>query len=174
VSTSGPSSDGSKEELEELDEGAIIAHQAAPHPPQRRARVADESRSIVIAEEAAQPASRPYRADRGEATVVIRDRRDLDRARKKILAELHGKPAVPRAVWLGLVFAAFAIVGSLVIVWVRAPRAELTNVVAPSEFAAEMKPALAPAPSAPASRAELPTPQISLEQLPLERKRRSR
>lgn len=167
---------GNSEELEELDEGAIIAHQAAPHAPQRRARVADESRSIVIAEQANAPASRPYRADRGEATVVIRDRRGLDAARRKILAELHGRNGVPRAVWYGLAFAVFAIAGSLFIVWLRTPRSdELVKVVAPSEAVPEVKATPAPATSAGASLTnELPTPKISLEELPLERRPRRR
>lgn len=106
--------------------------------------------------------------------MVIRDRRDLERARKEILAELHGRPGLPRAVWLGLAFAVFAIAGSLGIVWVRAPRAELTKVVAPSELAADIKPPAAQAPSSARSLPELPTPQVSLEELPLERPRRQK
>ncbi|MGC4092419.1 MAG: hypothetical protein QM756_31990 [Polyangiaceae bacterium] len=167
-----PSPDGSKEELEELDEGAILSHQAAPHAPQRRAQVAvSDERSVVIAEGASRPGSRPYRADRGEATVVIRDRRDLQRARRQILAELSGKQPLPRAVLIGAGVAVFAIVGALVIVWLRAPSAELTKVVAPSELVTEIKPP-PPAQSVAAPKAELPTPKISLEELPLERPRR--
>jgi hypothetical protein len=171
------SSQGNSEELEELDEGAIIAHQAAPHAPQRRAQVADESRSIVIAEEASQPASRPYRADRGEPTVVIRDRRSLDAARRKILAELHGRQGgLPRAVWFGIAFAMFAIAGSLFIVWLRTPRNdELVKVVAPAQVVHEVK--VSPAPvttTSPSLSSELPTPKISLEELPLERRPRRR
>jgi hypothetical protein len=170
------SSQGNSEELEELDEGAIIAHQAAPHAPQRRAQVADESRSIVIADEASQPASRPYRADRGEPTVVIRDRRSLDAARRKILAELHGPQGLPRAVWFGIAFAMFAIAGSLFIVWLRTARSdELVKVVAPAQVVHEVKVAPAPATTTSASlSSELPTPKISLEELPLERRPRRR
>ncbi|MFZ5892208.1 MAG: hypothetical protein ACOY0T_14215 [Myxococcota bacterium] len=175
MSRSRQSPSSSPDELEELDEGAIIAHQAAPHSPQRRAQVADEARSVVISEQAAAPASRPYRAERAEATVVVRDRRGLERARRKILADVHGKRGVPRAVWFGIAFAAFAITASLVIVWVREPRGEIVKVVAPTELAAEMKPSVLPDPSAkPTFNTELPTPKISLEELPLERRPRRR
>ena len=174
MSRSRSSSNGS-EELEELGEDAIIAHQAAPHSPQRRANVADEARSVVISETANQPASRPYRAERAAATVVVRDRRALETARRQILAEVRGDSGVPRAIWLGVVVAVFAIVAALVVVWVRTPRGDVVQVVAPSDTAVDAKRAAVPSiPPTAAPSSEPSTPKISLDELPVERRPRRR
>lgn len=171
------SSSNGSEELEELGEDAIIAHQAAPHAPQRRAHVADEARSVVIAESVSQPASRPYRAERAEPTVLVRDRRALSAARHEILSDLRGDGGIPRAIWFGVIVAVLAIAAALVIVWVRTPGGDVVQVVAPPKAEPELKAAAAltvSPPAAPAPSSEPAPPKMSLEELPLEPRPRRR
>lgn len=137
--------------------------------------MADEARSVVISEAANQPASRPYRAERAAATVVVRDRRGLEAARRQILAEVRGESGVPRAIWFGVAVAVFAIVAALVVVWMRTPGGDVVQVAPPSDTAAEMKRAAAPAAAPTAAPSSEPsTPKISLDELPVERRPRRR
>lgn len=166
------------EELEELGDDAIIAQQTEAHLPQKRIVVADESRSVVISEEA--PASRPlrkYRVERGEPTLVIRDRNSLEDFRKK-LAEKQRKYRNKRRapyLWAGVALAAFAMGGVLTLVLMRG---EDTAPLGTQFGAARMATAsrverIAPQPpkAAPREVEEAP-PQVKLEELPVERPRR--
>ncbi|MEP7051373.1 MAG: hypothetical protein ABJB12_13520 [Pseudomonadota bacterium] len=81
------------EDLEELGDDAIIAQQTEAHAPRPRTNVSEESRSVVITDQPrrhdTQPPSGMPRAPsvpRGEATLIIRDRRALDELRKEIVA----------------------------------------------------------------------------------------
>ncbi|HYP75123.1 MAG TPA: hypothetical protein VER12_04175 [Polyangiaceae bacterium] len=106
------------EQVEELGDEAIIAQQTAAHAPQPRANVSEESRSVVITEHPARPASEPPRntlpKSNSEATLVIRDRRALDEMRQKILRRqqerrAHGRRAL--YLWGALGLAAFVLGG---------------------------------------------------------------
>ena len=108
------------EQVEELGDEAIIAQQTAAHAPQPRAIVSEESRSVVITEHAARPASEsprnPLPKSSSEATLVIRDRRALDEMRQKILRRQQEKRAHGRRalyLWGALGLAAF-VLGAIV------------------------------------------------------------
>jgi len=82
--------------VEELGDEIIVAQQSAAHAPAARASVTTDHPSVVISAQAALGPSSPpgasgklptvppmRRADRTEKTVVIRDRKSLDRLRRE-------------------------------------------------------------------------------------------
>lgn len=165
-------------ELEELEDGAILAHETSAHLPQKRAQVTEEARSIVIAEQPA-PEQKPFRIDRGEPTVVI-ERRELEAARKKILERRRrsGKGRARAVLWAALAAAAFVGGGLLVFLSMRSS-ADQPRLLGVSQAAPALDPMRESSPGAASSaglsaRAEterVPR-KVSLEELPLERPRR--
>lgn len=175
----------------ELGDEAIIAQESEPHLPQKRAGIQDEPHSIVISDR--QPAVRQtpaYRAERAEPTLVIRDRRELEEMRRKVLEERQQRahasqpPAAPAPrgpyLWAGLAVAAFAAGGVLTFFLVRgtdsAP-AELpaaAGLATTHPHAAALSRASSVRNSPAREGAEEPTPQVKLEELPLEKKPRRR
>jgi hypothetical protein len=126
----------------------------------------------VIAEEAV-PASQPYRQEHGEKTVVVRDRRELDAARNKILARRRRGKGPARSLLLGLALVAFAIGGFVAFVSFRALGGGKLGSALPAQLVAEVKrPSPAARASGQAPAIERPTPKVSLDELPLERPRR--
>jgi hypothetical protein len=98
---SPPSSDDG---LEELGDEVIIAQESGAHTPQRRVKVTTDHPSVVISEPpltgGSKPPLRSPRRERTEQTVVIRDRRRLDKMRQHI-SERQRKPRVEaRTVYL--------------------------------------------------------------------------
>ncbi len=94
------------EELDELDEEAIVAQQSAAHAPQRRAQIKVESRSVVVADDDAEATRQlqVYTEGTSDPTVVVRDRER--RALEQALDELPAlRPArkswVTFAIWGG-------------------------------------------------------------------------
>lgn len=165
-------------ELEELEDGAILAHETSAHLPQKRAQVTEEARSIVIAEQPA-PEQKPFRIDRGEPTVVI-ERRELEAARKKILERRRrsGKGRPRPVLWAALAAAAFVGGGLLMFLSMRgsAGQPQLLGVsqAAPALNAMpESSPGAATSAGLSAqAEAERVPRKVSLEELPLERPRR--
>ena len=99
----------SLDELEELGDDAIIAQQTEAHAPRPRANISEESRSVVISDHPQRQDTRPpsrmplgsgLSAPRGEATVIIRDRRALDQLRKEVLARQTRKRRGNRPLYL--------------------------------------------------------------------------
>jgi len=166
------------EDLEELGDDAIIAQQTEAHLPQKRIVVADEERSVVIAEQPAPRPLRSYRVERGEPTLVIRDRNALDAFRRKLAEKRRHHKSKRHApyVWAGLALAAFAMGGLLTLVLMRneSPNAVETElgsqVAAPAKRVDQV--ASEPAPRAAAPVREAAPPQVKLEELPVERSRR--
>jgi hypothetical protein len=106
----------SDEELEELPDDVIVAQESLIHVPQPRANVATDHPTVVIAESVASPARPTVRTRRTtEQTVVIRDRRSLERTRRAISErqQLKHKPRRVEAKTLYLL--ALAAVGSLLV-----------------------------------------------------------
>ena len=138
---SDPPSAPRDDELEELDD-VILAQESAVHSPQRRTQVATDSRSVVIAEPEPEAASlratTRTRRESSEQTVVIRDRRQLDKMRQAISERQQLKPKKPlveaRTIYL-LAAAAVAslVVGTLIAAFVdsqQEPQLELKSATA--------------------------------------------
>ncbi len=73
-------------DLEELGDDVIIAQETGAHAPQPRANVTTDHPTVVISEPSGGGAekARPPRRERSEQTVVIRDRKALDKMRREI------------------------------------------------------------------------------------------
>jgi hypothetical protein len=162
------------QELEELGTEAIVAHQTGAHLPQRRVQVTEEQRSVVIAEPLV-VLPKPFRAERSEKTVVIRDRRELDAARDRVA--LRRKRA-PRARLLFFSVLALAILAGVAVgvFGVSAWRSKSPRLfgVTPAEDATSG----AAAPGAPSAAhptgAEATPRTVSVDELPVEKKPRRR
>lgn len=91
-----PSSDDG---LEELGDEVIIAQETGAHAPQRRAQVTTDHPTVVISEPPVAQARKragtlkTARRERNEQTVVIRDRKKLDKMRREI-SDRYKKPRV--------------------------------------------------------------------------------
>ncbi len=158
----------SDEELEELSDDVIVAQESLIHVPQPRANVATDHPSVVIAESVASPARPTVRTRRTtEQTVVIRDRRQLERTRRAISErQLNPKPrrVEPKTLYL-LALAAFGslLVGTLIAAFVDSRR----------EDHPRLAPTTAPHFGLPAaSDAAKPIDTVELDSLPVDRSRR--
>ncbi|HYO92932.1 MAG TPA: hypothetical protein VER33_00400 [Polyangiaceae bacterium] len=169
-------------ELEELGDEAIIAQEQLAHAPQKRAYVSEEARSVVISDPppvSSRPLQR-YRIDRGEPTMVLSGRPDLEEARRKILARKSGQPRVKD--WKPYVGGALALLTLVVGGWLvfslsRAPQSGEGTLVnrAASRALPLSKQVGAARLQAPREAAEeAPAPQVKLEELPIEKPRRRR
>lgn len=167
---------GSLSDLEELDPQAILAHETAAHAPQKRAQVVDEARSVVISDPqppSSQPVQRaplPQRSPRAEPTLQLRDRSDLDAARRRILANRRKQGLSRNAVWFGFALAAFALGGAVALLSLRSrgPAVQAAGV-----SAAFPRPSASAAPaSVPSVRIDQLPQQVQLEELPVERPKR--
>lgn len=164
--------------LEELGDDAIIAQQTEAHLPQKRAVVSDEARSVVISE-ALPPAHRAlkrYRLDRGEPTLVIRDRSELEAFRRKVLEDRRHRGAQQRGpyLWAGLALVAFAMGGLLMLVLTRGEHAGVDESTQPPAATHLRVDSVVSQHAKPAARTEREAapPQVKLEELPVERPRR--
>ena len=169
-----------EEELEELGDDVIIAQQSLAHAPPAAVQVQEEKRSVVISDKppgGAAPVASPRRTrSRGEATVVIRDRRKLEEMRREIQesqrayarqSSVSSKPPKPYLVWGGAALAAFVLGGvvALVVGALTAPD-PLTPAIPAQQVQAQ--------PGGPAAKPggeAAPAPTVNLEDLPVERKR---
>ena len=160
-------------DVEELDDDVILAQETAAHAPAPRAQVATDHRSVVISDVPGAPQKIPTlpplrRPERTEKTVVIRDRKSLDKLRRVT----SQPPRARRARRTGLIY----LVGIAVIASLAAGTllATLTNSAssddapgAASSFGVE-GPSVAPTPSneAPAI--------VDLEDLPAVKKKKKK
>ncbi len=81
-------SDRDEDGVEELSDDVIIAQETIAHAPAPRANVSTDHPTVVISDIPGPPRKLPTvppmrRADRTEKTVVIRDRKSLDRLRRE-------------------------------------------------------------------------------------------
>ena len=97
--------------VEELDDEIIVAQQTAAHAPAPRARVATDHPTVVISDVPGPPQRLPTvpplrRSDRTEKTVVIRDRKSLDRLRREASRRPRSRSRFPLSRTIVLVGAA--------------------------------------------------------------------
>jgi hypothetical protein len=118
---SDPPHDPRDDELEELSGDVILAQESTVHSPQRRTQVATDAPSVVISEPAVSgrgahmPTTRTRR-ESSEKTVVIRDRRQLDKMRKAAMSDRpRPKQKKPLVEAKTIYLLAAAAVGSLVV-----------------------------------------------------------
>lgn len=162
------------EQLEELGDDAIIAHQQGAHAPKPRAQVTEEARSVVISDHppvgsnpppaAAIPAAPEpkKRRERSEKTVVIRDRRQIDQLRKAMAKRQPSATGPMPALWLWVAVGVAAfLLGGLVALF--ATRGDDVDAAAPVRSALIPSP---PPPDVPAAAPE--PPQVSIDELPVE------
>jgi hypothetical protein len=159
------------EELEELSDDVILAQESAVHAPQRRANVTTDHPTVVISEPAAgerrrQPTVRTRRGA-NEKTVVIRDRRKLDKMRQA-LSEREDPKRKPRLIETRTLYLlAGAAVGSLVVGSLIAALVDSRqNDLKPTTSAA-----VAPPPAA-SSDAKPKIDTVDLDSLPVDKSRR--
>jgi hypothetical protein len=119
---SDPPHDPRDDELEELSGDVILAQESTVHSPQRRTQVATDAPSVVISEPpvsgrgAHMPTTRTRaRRESSEQTVVIRDRRQLDKMRKAMSERPRSKQKKPLIEAKTIYLLAAAAVGSLVV-----------------------------------------------------------
>jgi hypothetical protein len=164
------------EQLEELGDDAIIAHQQGAHVPKPRVQVTEEARSIVISEHpspGSQPPAAPKipkdpgkkRSERTEKTVVIRDRRQIEELRREMAKHrprLQAEPARKSQgllLWVIVGIAAF-LIGGLVALFATQ---EEESTGAPVPTAVTVLPQVSAAPAAPSE-----PPSVSIDELPIE------
>lgn len=158
------------EQLEELGDDAIVAHQQGAHVPKPRVQVTEEARSIVISEHPAPGSNAPGSAERGkkrsertEKTVVIRDRRQIDELRREMAKHRPRPPAKPSnkglLLWVIVGVAAF-LAGGLVALFATRGDESAATTVAPT----------APVPPPPSAAPAPPVepPSVSIDELPIE------
>ncbi|HEY6078278.1 MAG TPA: hypothetical protein VIW29_05715 [Polyangiaceae bacterium] len=165
------------EQLEELGDDAIIAHQQGAHAPKPRAQVTEEARSVVISEHPpvgsnpppattvpGQPSPR-RRSERTEKTVVIRDRRQIDMLRRE-MAKRRSSSSPPVSsgpglwIWIVVGVAAFVMGGLAALFATRDDEQASTPALLPSSAPFGL------ASSAPAATSE--PPKVSIDELPVE------
>lgn len=171
MSSDGGSPEG-RDELEELGHDAIVAHQTEAHLPQKRAHVTEEAISVVISEpnasvEAFTPPPDESTLTHGEATLVLGDRKDIEAARRRILARRR------RGKGRGMVWAtlALAVVGGgalLIFLGLRMGLSERIVGAAAAPIANNARTVLPGAPSALPANGERPPRKVSLDDLPVE------
>ena len=165
---------GEGDGLEELGDDVIIAQETAAHAPAPRARVTTDHPTVVISEPPGRrhPSTLPpaRRSERGEKTVVIRDRRKLESLRRSVSKRPRRRfRFLPEARTLYLLAAAVAL--SLVAGTVLALLLEpdpVTEDAAP--VIRERRPPPPPEPEVEEDEHEAEV--IELDDLPLEKKKR--
>ena len=169
------------EQLEELGDDAIIAHQQGAHAPKPRAQVTEEARSVVISDHPpvgsnpppATPAvgqrSPRRRSERTEKTVVIRDRRQVEQLRRQA-AQRSTSSRPPESdgpglwIWIAVGVAAFVMGGLAALLATRDDEPASTPAPVPSSAPFGL------ASSAPAAPSE--PPKVSIDELPVEDSRK--
>jgi hypothetical protein len=156
------------EELEELPDDVIVAQESLIHEPPARANVETDHPTVVIAESVAAPARPTVRLRRTEQTVVIRDRKAIDRTRRAISERQQLKQKSRRVEPRTLYLLALAAVGSLLVG---------TLIAAFVDSRKDDRLRLTPNPATPsgppaASNAPKPIDTVELDSLPVDRSRR--
>jgi hypothetical protein len=159
------------EELEELSDDVILAQESVVHSPQRRANVTTDHPTVVISDTGAAPAPTKRARRTNEQTVVIRDRKGLERTRRAIeerQQQKSQKPQKPRLVeprtlyLLALAAVGSLLVGTLIAAVVDSRKDDRLPLPAASNHSG---------PSAAASEAK-PIDTVDLSQLPVDHSRR--
>lgn len=105
--------------VEELSDDVIIAQETIAHAPAPRANVSTDHPTVVISDVPGAPRKLPTvpplrRADRTEKTVVIRDRKSLDRLRREASRRPGRRSSSSRTIYLvGAAVIASLVAGTL-------------------------------------------------------------
>ena len=139
-------------DVEELEDDLIVAQETGAHAPAPRVEVATDHRSVVISDVPGRPQKLPTvpplrRPERTEKTVVIRDRKSLDKLRREASRppRPRGKSRTRMIYLVGVAVLASLAAGTLL--------ATLTNTVGTAEAPSTAsslgvgEPAAVPAPS---------------------------
>jgi hypothetical protein len=160
-------------EVEDLDDDAIIAQETLAHAPAPRAQVSTDHPTVVISEPPGAPRKLPTvppmrRPDRTEKTVVIRDRKSLDRLRREASRPPRGRrPSRSRTLYLvGVAVLASLAAGTLLATLANSAGSDESPATAASVGAEE--PTVAPAPSNEAPAV------VDLEDLPVVKKKKKK
>jgi hypothetical protein len=163
--------DHDEDGVEELGDEIIVAQETAAHAPAPRAQVATDHPSVVIAPHPSGrvPTVPPLRrSERTEKTVVIRDRKSLERLRREASRHPRArKRSRARAIYL----VGFAVLASLAAGTLLATIANSTSSEGAANPAASADPSTAASQPAPSQAA----PEVvDLEDLPVERKKKKK
>ena len=161
--------------VEELGDEIIVAQQTEAHAPAPRAQVATDHRSIVISDVPGahmprNPSTLPplRRSERTEKTVVIRDRKSLERLRREASRRPHAKS---RSTSRTLYLVGAAVLASLAAGTLLATIANSTSSDESTKGSASADVSGASVAPAPASA----TPEVvDLEDLPVVKKKKKR
>jgi len=159
-----PTGDPDAESIEELGDEVIIAQETGAHAPQRRANVTTDHPTVVISEHppakpAAAAAAYGAKRDRSEQTVVIRDRKRLEKMRREIERRRQPKTSRSTIYLVGIAALASLATGTLIAALVDASDAP-APAPEPQMSAPVPLPVEEPAPSA------VPPGTIDLDALP--------
>ena len=174
------------EELEELGDEAIIAQEQRAHVPAARAAVKEERESVVISEYPPPRSERRRsgRHGRGDATVVIRDKRRIHAMRQALVDSQRPSPPDRRVLlWAGAALGAFLLGGVAAVIAARASASSTLPAIPSSTVHVTSAPPRAESVEAESEAAPSPAPKraspkaagtgtpaaISLEDLPVER-----
>ncbi len=176
-----------EEELDELDDEAIVAQQSMAHAPQRRAQIKVESRSVVVADEDAEATRQlqAYTEGTSDPTLVVRGRQR--RALSRAVAEMDSQETRKKS-WTGLAIwgaAGLLAFGLGAILATLSGKSSKPAVAASAAAAANPSPPVAPS-SVPVATVEAAQehdaappvasaePAVKLDQLPVEKHHVSR
>jgi hypothetical protein len=160
-------------DVEELEDDVIVAQETGVHAPAPRVEVATDHRSVVISDVPGPPQRLPTlpslrRPERTEKTVVIRDRKSLDRLRREASRPPHARRASrTRMIYLvGVAVLASLAAGTLL--------ATLTNTAGTSEAPSTASSIGAGEPTAlPAASSDTPE-VVDLADLPAVKKKKKK
>ena len=160
-------------DVEDLDDDVIIAQETGAHAPAPRAQVTTDHPSVVISEPPGAPRKVPTvpplrRPERTEKTVVIRDRKSLDRLRREASRPPRGKRSSrARTIYLvGVAVIASLAAGTLLATLANSVSSDETPSAATSVDVEE--PTALPAPSSEAPMV------VDLEDLPVVKKKKKK
>jgi hypothetical protein len=165
-------SDGDEDGVEELSDDVIIAQETTAHAPAPRARVSTDHPTVVISDVPGPPRKLPTvppmrRADRTEKTVVIRDRKSLDRLRREASRRPPARGTSSRTIYLiGAAVLASLAAGTLL--------ATLANSASPEGAPATATSAETPGPEAQPTASSAAPEVVDLDDLPVVKKKKKK
>jgi hypothetical protein len=164
-------SDHDEDGVEELSDDVIIAQETIAHAPAQRARVSTDHPAVIISDVPGAPRKLPTvpplrRADRTEKTVVIRDRKSLDKLRKAA-SRPPARRARSRTIYLvGAAVLASLAAGTLL--------ATLANSASPEGTPAAITSAESSGPEAQPTASSAAPEVLDLEDLPVVKKKKKK
>lgn len=155
----------SESELEELGDEVIIAQETGAHAPQRRVNVTTDQPTVMISEPPPAHASNRLptyrtRRERTEQTVVIRDRKQLEKIRREMTRQHRKQSGIERRT---VYLVAAAALASLAMGTLIAAIVDSSSAAAPATVKALPQPE---PPAGEPARSAMPPGTIDLDALP--------